>query len=109
MRRFGQIIGVDPERIEEYVDYHANIWPEIADALDRAQIRNYSIFFSGEHLFAYFEYHGPEDQYEERMEALANAPRMAEWWATVGPMQRPLTERAPGEWWKDMREVFHLD
>jgi len=49
MRRLGQVIGVDPKRIEEYADLHANIWPEIADALDTAQIRNYSIFFFGEH------------------------------------------------------------
>jgi hypothetical protein len=25
------------------------------------------------------------------------------------PMQRPHAERAPGEWWKNMLEVFHLD
>lgn len=109
MRRFGQIIGVDPDRIEEYSEYHNNIWPEIAEALEAAQIRNYSIYFFGEHLFAYFEYHGPDDEYEGRMAAVANAPRMAEWWETVGPIQRPLADRNPGEWWMNMREVFHLD
>lgn len=108
MRRFGQIIGVDPERIEEYAAYHADIWPEIALALDAADIRNYSIFFHGEHLFAYLEYHGPAEEYDTRMEAVANSPRMAEWWAVMGAMQRPLPERGEGEWWMNMREVFHL-
>lgn len=108
MRRFGQIIGVDPERIEEYTAHHTNIWPEIVDALNTAGITNYSIYFYGEHLFAYYEYEGPPDEYEERMSAVADAPRMQEWWTLVGALQRPLPSRKSGEWWTDMREVFHL-
>ncbi|MGA9278709.1 L-rhamnose mutarotase [Ilumatobacter sp.] len=108
MRRFGQIIGIDPDRVDEYTAHHDAIWPEIAGALTEAEIGNYSIFFHGEHLFAYYEYHGPADEYEERMSAVADAPRMKEWWALVGAMQRPLADRPAGAWWTDMREVFHL-
>jgi len=31
-------------------------------------------------MFAYFEYIGPDDEFEARMETLSNAPRMQEWW-----------------------------
>ncbi len=89
MQRFGQIIGVDPDRIDEYAAHHDNIWPEIVDALNEAGITNYSIYFHGEHLFAYYEYDGPPDEYEARMRAVADAPRMAEWWALVGATATP--------------------
>ena len=29
MRRFGQVLGIRPECIDEYKRYHARIWPEI--------------------------------------------------------------------------------
>ncbi|MEN9936759.1 MAG: hypothetical protein RLZZ387_3338 [Chloroflexota bacterium] len=106
MRRFGQVIGVDPERIEEYKRYHAAIWPEIADAIHEAGIQNYSIFWKDSTLFAYFEYVGPDDEYEARMARLAEAPRMREWWDIMEPMQRPIATRSPGEWWAAMEQVF---
>ena len=66
MKRFGQVIGLRPEKLEEYKRYHAAVWPEILDALRKAGIRNYSIFHFDGKLFAYFEYHGPPDQFDER-------------------------------------------
>ncbi len=109
MRRFGQVIGIDASRIQEYTDHHTNIWPEIADALHVAGIHNYSIYHHGDVLFAYFEYHGPDDEYDQRMRSLADAPRMSEWWALMGDMQRPFADRKPGEFWKNTPCVFHLD
>ncbi len=109
MRRFGQTLGLAPNRLAEYKRYHAEIWPEIADAIRTAGIRNYSIFHRGGQLFAYYEYTGPDDEYEARMAALAEAPRMREWWDVMEPMQVPDPERPAGSWWSDAEEVFHLD
>ncbi len=109
MKRVGQVLGIDPERINEYKRYHAAIWPEIAAAISAAGITNYSIFLENTTLFAYFEYTGPEEEYEERMAQMAAAPRMREWWDIMESMQRPLATRAPGEWWASMEEVFHQD
>jgi L-rhamnose mutarotase len=109
MRRFGQMLGIRTECIDEYRRHHARIWPEIEHAIRTAGIRNYSIFLRGEQLFGYFEYHGPSDEYERRMAALAEAPRMREWWDIMEAMQVPDPERAPGTWWSDMEEVFHQD
>jgi L-rhamnose mutarotase len=109
MRRFGQLIGLDRTRLEEYKRYHARIWPEIEHAIREAGIRNYSIFHRDGLLFAYFEYHGPDSEFDARMRRLAAAPRMREWWDIMEPMQRPMPDRAPGAWWSDIEEVFHQD
>lgn len=107
MRRFGQRLGLRAERLEEYKRYHAAIWPEIAAAIHTAGIRNYSIFHHRGELFAYFEYVGPPEEYEARMETLAAAPRMREWWDLMEPMQIPDPARPEGSWWTDLEEVFH--
>jgi L-rhamnose mutarotase len=107
MRRFGQVLGLRPECIEEYKRYHAAIWPEIAVAIQEAGLTNYSIFLHGTTLFAYFEYVGRPEDFQARQAKLAQAPRMREWWDIMEAMQVPVEGRAPGEWWATMEEVFH--
>jgi len=109
MKRIGAFLGLKPECREEYERYHVKIWPEIEDALRKAGIRNYSIYHFDGMLFAYSEYHGPDEEFEERMKQLAEAPRMREWWDIMEPMQVPHEKREDGEWWATMKEVFHID
>ncbi len=109
MKRVGQVIRLKPEAEQEYKRIHVKIWPEIEHAIREAGITNYSIFLKDHTLFAYFEYTGPDDQFQARMQQMANAPRMAEWWKITEAMQSPVETRAPGEWWANMEEVFHQD
>jgi L-rhamnose mutarotase len=109
LRRFGQRLGIRSECIDEYRRCHAKIWPEIEQAIRAAGICNYSIFLRGDELFGYYEYAGPDEEYDARMEALAAAPRMREWWDLMEAMQVPDPEREAGTWWSDMKEVFHQD
>ena len=109
MKRFGQLIGLRPEVLEEYKRYHQAVWPEIKDAIRKAGIRNYSIFHFDGKLFAYFEYTGPDDEFEARMRELSRAPRMREWWDIMDPWQMPVEGRKPGDWWANMELVFHTD
>lgn len=107
MRRFGQVIGVQPERYEEYVAAHAAVWPTVLARITASNIRNYSIYAFGDQLFAYFEYVG--DDFEGDMRRMAEDPETQRWWDHMMPMQRPVEGRADGEWWATMREVFHVD
>jgi L-rhamnose mutarotase len=109
MKRFGQMIRLRPEIIDEYKRIHIKIWPEIEQAIREAGIHNYSIYLKDGILFGYYEYDGPEAEFEMRMQKLANAPRMREWWDITEAMQIPIESRAPGEWWASMEEVFHQD
>jgi L-rhamnose mutarotase len=107
MKRYGQVIGVKPERLQEYKACHAAVWPEILNMISQCNIRNYSIYLHGDRLFAYFEYHGSD--YQADMAKMAADPKTQAWWALMMPMQNPLADRQPNEWWADMEEVFHLE
>jgi L-rhamnose mutarotase len=107
MKRYGSVIGVRREVIEEYKNYHSAVWPEILDMIRKCNIRNYSIFLKNQLLFGYFEYHGAD--FEADMAKMAADPKTQEWWKIMGPMQVPLETRAEGEWWASMEEVFHVD
>ncbi len=107
MERHGQIIKVKPDKVEEYIEYHKNVWPGVLETIRECNIRNYSIFCRNGYLFAYFEYIG--DDFEKDMSKMADDPITQDWWDTVKPLQEPLESREEGEWWAEMKEVFHLD
>lgn len=107
MQRFGQVLGLRPEHAADYIRLHADVWPGVLKKIEECNMRNYSIFRYGDMLFAYFEYIGAD--YEADMAKIAADPTTQEWWALCGPMQRPVAERAEGEWWHTIEEVFHVD
>jgi L-rhamnose mutarotase len=107
MQRYGMLIRVKPERLEEYKTIHARVWPEVLSMIQQCNIRNYSIFEKDGVLFAYYEYIGSDHRAD--MAKMAADPKTQEWWKITDPMQIPLETRAEGEWWAKMEEVFHTD
>jgi len=107
MVRYGQVIGVKSEKLAEYTTYHAAVWPGILAKITECNIRNYSIFHRDGLLFAYFEYVGKD--FDGDMKKMGDDPLTQKWWDIMKPMQAPLANRAEGEWWSNMSEVFHLD
>jgi len=107
MRRYGMVIKVRPEKLEEYKRLHAAVWPEVLAMIRECNIRNYSIYHKDGYLFGYFEYHG--EDFAADMAKMAADPATQRWWALCNPCQEPLSTRAPGEWWAQMEEVFHTD
>jgi L-rhamnose mutarotase len=107
MQRFGQVIGIKPEHIEQYSQLHAAVWPEVLQKITECNIRNYSIYAHGDLLFAYFEYHGTD--FDADMARMAADPKTQAWWAINKPLQSPLPTRSADEWWATMQEIFHTD
>jgi len=107
VRRYGWLIGIRPEAIDEYKQYHARVWPEILDMIRECNIRNYSIYLKDNLLFGYYEYHGADHAAD--MAKMAADPKTQQWWSIMMPMQQPLATRDSGEWWSRMEEVFHTD
>jgi L-rhamnose mutarotase len=107
MQRLASVIGIAPDGIEEYERLHADVWPAVLAQISSSNIVNYSIYRFGELLFSYMEYAGAD--FDGDMAAMAADPATQEWWAVCKPLQRPVEDRAEGEWWKKLPEVFHLD
>ena len=107
MTRIASVIGLPPENVDMYERLHAAVWPGVLDRLTASNITNYSIYRHGDLLFSYMEYTG--DDLEADMASIAADPTTQEWWKLCEPLQRPLKDRVPGEWWKEIPEVFHLD
>lgn len=107
MMRLASVIGLAPEHGQRYEALHADVWPGVLARLTASNVTNYSIYRYGDLLFAYMEYVG--DDLEADMAAIAADPTTQEWWAVCMPLQRPVEDRADGEWWKEIPELFHLD
>ena len=109
MKRYGQVIGLHADKIEEYNRLHAAVWPDVLKTIAACNIRNYSIFLRRPEnlLFAYFEYHG--DDFETDMRKMAADPVTQDWWKLCMPCQKPLETREETEWWAPATEVFHVD
>ena len=54
-QRSAFVLRVRPEKIDEYVEAHRAVWPDMLQALRDAGIGNYSIFRDGNQVFGYFE------------------------------------------------------
>jgi L-rhamnose mutarotase len=112
VKRYGSVIGVKKNRLEEYKKVHAETWPGVLAMIKKCNIRNYSIYL-GEvepdkyYLFAYFEYTG--DDFDKDTEIMKADPITQKWWELCDPMQIPIPTRKEGEWWHNMEEVFHTD
>jgi len=107
MQRYGMLIKVRPEKLDEYKELHANPWPGVLKTIYDCNIRNYSIYLKDGFLFGYYEYIG--DDYAADMARMAADPVTQEWWKHTDPCQEPLSTRKEGEWWAIMEEVFHCD
>jgi L-rhamnose mutarotase len=112
MKRYGMVVEVHQDKIEEYKKLHAAVWPGVLAMIKQCKIRNYSIYLrklpDGKYyLFSYFEYAG--DDFAAAGAMMAADSEIQRWWDVCKPCTEPLPDCPEGEWWADMEEVFHMD
>jgi L-rhamnose mutarotase len=96
------VLRVRPDKIDDYVEAHRNVWPELLDALRRAGIRNYTIFRHGSEMFGYFE----ADDLGAAGAYMATQEVNARWQDAMAEL---LEERVPDEGPAPLEQVFRLD
>ena len=104
VRRFGQIAKLKPDMIEAYDTLHAAVWDDVLKTIKECNLQNYSIYRQDDVLFAYFEYTGTD--YEADMAKMASDPVTKSWWTHTHPC---FIQEKEGEFYKDMKELFHID
>jgi L-rhamnose mutarotase len=101
-QRSAFVLRVRPERLDEYVAAHREVWPELLAALKEAGIRNYTIFRSGNEMFGYFE----ADDLERAGAYLAGQEVSTHWQDAMAEL---LEERVPDSGPPPLEEVFRLE
>lgn len=106
MNRVGFTLKVKPERMDEYRRRHAEVWPEMLDALRGLGWQNYTLFLRDDGtLFGYFETPG---SFEQALAAMGETAVNERW-------QREMAGFFDGEGrpadqtMMRLDEVFHLD
>lgn len=112
MKRYGMVIHLRPECVDEYRRLHAAAWPPVLAMIATCNIRNYSIYLhtlddGRPTLFSYFEYTG--ENFAADIAQMAADPETQRWWAACKPLMAPLANRAPDDFWSNMQEIFHTD
>jgi L-rhamnose mutarotase len=107
VQRFAFVVDVVPEKRDEYVRLHADVWPGVEALLSAHHVTNYSIFLIENTLFGYYEYTG--DDHEADLAVVDDDPVTREWLALTGPCQTPFGRAAaPTDGWRRLEELWHL-
>lgn len=102
MPRVGFVLHIKPDKVDEYVAAHAEVWPEMLDAIKAAGISDYSIFLDGTRAFGSYR----TDDSDASAAAMAAMDVNRRW---QDAMTEFLEERVEGGRPQLLPEVFRLD
>lgn len=105
MQRVCFVLKVRPDRLAEYRERHAHVWPEMRGALSAAGWHNYSLFLREDGLLiGYLE----TDDFAASQAAMAATEVNARWQEEMAGFFEELDGRAPDDAMRPLTEVFHL-
>ena len=105
MQRVCFQLQVKPDRMAEYRERHAAVWPEMREALSANGWRNYSLFLAPDGmLIGYLE----TDDFEAARRGMEETEVNARWQAEMAEFFQDLEGRRPDEGLLVLDEVFHL-
>jgi L-rhamnose mutarotase len=103
-RRVCFLMHARADTLDEYKARHAEVWPEMRDALEAAGWRNYSLFARPDGtIVGYVE----TDDFDAALAAMQRAEVNARWQAEMAPLFE--IEAAPDRSLERLEEIFHLD
>ena len=107
MQRVGFTLTIRPEMADEYKRRHAEVWPDMLQALSETGWHNYSIFLNRADgtLFGYFE----TPDLDAAKAGMATREVNEKWQKDMAPFFIALEGKRPDEGFLLLEEVFHLD
>jgi L-rhamnose mutarotase len=98
-------LQVKPDRIAEYKERHAHVWPDMLAALQQTGWHNYSLFLRDDGLLiGYFE----TPSLGAAQAGMAATEVNARWQHEMAEFFEELDGQAPDEGFLVLEEVFHL-
>jgi L-rhamnose mutarotase len=105
VNRYCFCLQVRPDRLEEYVDRHRNVWPDMQAALRDSGWHNYSLFLRDDGLLiGYVE----SADLEAAQKAMAATEVNTSWQAQMTEFFKGIDGRPPDESFLLLPEIFHL-
>ena len=88
----------DVDKINEYKDYHQDIWPEISKSLKDSGILNAEIYNTGNRLFMIIEV-DKTFSFEKKLKMDLENPKVQEWEELMWNYQQALPQSEKGSKW----------
>jgi L-rhamnose mutarotase len=105
MQRIGFRLKIREDRVEEYRRAHADVWPEMRQALHETGWHNYSLFLDTDGtLFGYVE----TPDFEQAKAGMATREVNARWQAIMQPFFEDLSGN-PDAAMTPLDTIFHLE
>lgn len=98
-------LQVRPDRIAEYRERHAAVWPEMREALSETGWRAYSLFLAPSGLLIGV---CECDDFDAARRAMEQTDVNARWQAEMAPFFEGLEDQRPDEGLQLLEEIFHL-
>jgi L-rhamnose mutarotase len=100
------LLKVRADKLDEYKERHAHVWPEMKEALRSTGWHNYSLFLRPDGLLiGYLE----TDDFEKACAGMKDHPVNARWQAEMTPFFEAMEGSAPDDSIAPLQEIFHLD
>lgn len=111
IRFFGSAVELKSEHEQKYRELHADVWPEVIDAIKSSNIHNYHIYLAPlngkKYLFSFFEYHGNDMKNDFAKMQLDDVTR-EKWWPLTDSYQEIIPGTPEGEQWLGLESLMHI-
>jgi L-rhamnose mutarotase len=105
---FALDLNEDLALIEEYEQWHKNVWPEIKVSIKTSGITEMEIYRTGNRLFMIMETDASFSFSRKAAMDAADA-KVQEWESLMWKFQKPLPWAMEGEKWILMNKIFQLE
>ena len=104
MQRICFLLRLNQDRVEEYVEHHRVVWPEMLEALKTTGWKNYSLFLGPEGLLVgYVEV----EDFKKALEGMKALPVNQRWQAFMQPFF--VSQAHADDAMRPLPSIFHLD
>ena len=98
----------EKEKIDAYLNYHKNVWPEITKSLKDSVILSAESFHTGNILFMILEV-DKSFSFNKKAKLDGNNPKVVEWETLMWKFQQSIPNSKPGVKWVLMDKIYDLN
>ena len=98
----------EKEKIDAYLKYNENVWPEINKSLKDSGIISAEIFHTGNRLFMILEV-DKSFTFNKKAKLDGSNPKVVEWETLMWKFQQSIPNSKPGVKWVLMDKIYDLN